>query len=347
MLRSTLSLALAFAAVTAHVQSEIHQDKTVTKIAFGSCNNPRQKAKPIFDAILKKRPDVFIMLGDNIYGDTKDMHVLKKKYAELEAVEDFRKLRQSTTLLATWDDHDFGQNDSGNTYPKRKESQQVFLDFFKEPADSPRRKRDGIYASYTFGKKGKTTQIILLDTRYFRDPLPRKKNSAGPADWYQPTKNTSKTLLGSVQWQWLEQQLQAPADVRIIASSIQVLAVEKGMENWGNVPHEQSRLFKLLKKYQANHTFAISGDVHFTELSKKDIGGYPFYDLTSSGLTHTHKAWAKLPNTMRVGQSHHEINAGLIEIDWNKQALTLSSFNGKGENLVHHTVPFRELTFKN
>lgn len=341
------TLFIALLAVTAHSQSDVHQNKTVTKIVFGSCNNPRQKAKPIFDTILKKKPDVFIMLGDNIYGDTKDMEVLKKKYAELEAVEDFRELRENTTLLATWDDHDFGQNDGGNTYPKRKESQQVFLDFFKEPKDSQRRNRAGIYASYTFGEKGETTQIILLDTRYFRDPLPRKKNSKGPADWYQPTRDTSKTLLGSAQWKWLEKQLQTPANVRIIASSIQMLAVEKGMENWGNVPHEQARLFKLLKKYQTNHTFAISGDVHFTELSKKDIGGYPFYDLTSSGLTHTHKAWANLPNSMRVGNSHHELNAGLIEIDWKKQSLTLSSFNDKGENLVHQVVPFRELTFKN
>ena len=134
-----LALTLPLAAQST---SEVHSEKTITKIAFGSCNNPRDKTPAIFNAVIAKQPDVFVFLGDNIYGDTKDMDVLKKKYQELEAVEDFRKLRESTTMLATWDDHDFGTNDGGNTYPKRKESQQIFLDFFKDPADSPRRTRE-------------------------------------------------------------------------------------------------------------------------------------------------------------------------------------------------------------
>ncbi|MDE0860430.1 MAG: alkaline phosphatase D family protein [Akkermansiaceae bacterium] len=348
-MQNKVTLALcAFATcstLNAQRTSEVHSEKTITRIAFGSCNNPRDKAKPVFDAILEKQADVFIFLGDNIYGDTQDMDVLKKKYQELEAVEDFRKLRKNTTMLATWDDHDYGDNDGGNTYPKRKQSQKVFLDFFKEPADSLRRKREGIYASYSFGEKGKVCQILVLDTRYFRDLIPRATKHTGPVGWYGPTKDTSKTLLGEAQWKWLDAQLQIPADVRIIASSIQLISYEKGMENWGNVPHEQKRLFNLLKKHKAHHTFGISGDVHFAELSKTDIDGYPFYDLTSSGLSHTHKGWASAPNSFRVGKSHYELNAGLIEIDWDQKSLSLNVFNGKGENLIEHPIKFSELTF--
>jgi len=126
------------------------------------------------------------------------------------------------------------------------------------------------------------------------------------------------TLLGDTQWQWLEKQLQVNADVRIIASSIQVIAYEKGIENWGNVPHEQQRLFELLKKHKANHTVMISGDVHYTELSKVMIGDYPLYALTSSGMTHANSSWAQAKNSFRVGKSHWEVNAGLIAINWEK-----------------------------
>ena len=218
-----------------------------------------------------------------------------------------------------------------------------------EPKDSVRRTRPGIYTSYSFGKKGQVVQIILFDTRYFRDELPRLPKKApkkkGSVGWYEPSKDTSKTLLGDAQWKWLEQQLQVKADLRILASSIQMLSYEKGMENWGNVPHEQKRLFDLLKKYRANHTVAISGDVHFTELSKVMIGDYPFYDLTSSGMTHASGGWAKAPNSFRVGKSHAQLNAGLIEIDWEKSQLTLSSFNNKGETLIEHPIKFSELEF--
>jgi alkaline phosphatase D len=44
----------------------------------------RDKEDAIYGGILQHRPEVFLFLGDNIYGDTNDMGVLKQKYAELE-----------------------------------------------------------------------------------------------------------------------------------------------------------------------------------------------------------------------------------------------------------------------
>ncbi len=344
---ATAHLPSAHAQAT-QAKSDFHQADVVETIAFGSCYNPREKRHSLFDAILKHRPDVFVLLGDNIYGDTHDMAMLKAKYAELEAVEPFRKLRDATKMIATWDDHDYGLNDGGKTYSKRAESAQIFLDFFKDPADSPRRKREGVYGSYTFGSGDRVCQILLLDTRYFRDEVPRAKGKRKPGTvgWYEPSTDTTKTLLGEAQWKWLEQQLQVPAKIRIIGSSIQTLAYEKGMENWGNVPHEQQRLFDLLKKHKAHHTFAISGDVHFAELSKKDLeGGYPFYDFTSSGMSHTSKSWANAANSYRVGKALWDMNAGLIEIDWAKQTVHLGIINKLGEKIMNHPLKLSELEF--
>jgi alkaline phosphatase D len=117
------------------------------------------------------------------------------------------------------------------------------------------------------------------------------------------------------------------------------------MENWGNVPHEQARLFELLKKDKANHTFAISGDVHYAELSRKDIGGYPFYDFTSSGLSHNSKSWALANNSYRVGKSYWGINAGLIEIDWEAKSVGLSVIGPKGEKISTDKIKLSELEF--
>lgn len=345
-----------FANISASAQennlpAEPHSDKVVTRIAFGSCNNPGQKNKGMYDAIVSLKPDIFIFLGDNIYGDTNDMKVLKKKYDDLGSLAGYQKLRDATQILATWDDHDYGINDGGKSYPMRKESQKVFLDFFQDPKDSLRRQRPGVYGSYTFGKKGELCQVILLDTRYFRDEIPRTKYEKGtkPKDivgWYKPTEDTSKTMLGDTQWKWLEHQLQQPADFRIIASSVQILAHEKGMENWGNVPHEQQRLFNLLKKYKADKVIGISGDVHFAEISKKDIGGYPFYDFTSSGMTKPVKSWAQASNTFRVGESYPILNAGLITIDWDEMKTSLQIIDQNGKAVKTHNIPFSELKFK-
>ena len=70
---------------------------------------------------------------------------MRTKYAKLAAMPGFQKLREACPILATWDDHDFGANDAGSDYPKKDESQKIFLDFFGDPPDSPRRKRPGVY----------------------------------------------------------------------------------------------------------------------------------------------------------------------------------------------------------
>jgi len=350
MITRLLLLGLWTCSLSAAEKSDVSFPKTITKIAFGSCYNsqPNGAPEPVFDAALKHKPNLFIFLGDNIYGDTRDMKLLEKKYATLGAHPGFQKVVKNTKVLATWDDHDYGTNDGGKSYPKKVESEKIFLDFFNEPKDSVRRQREGVYFSYSFGKKGKIVQIILLDTRYFRDELPRSKvkKPPGTVGWYQPTTDTSKTLLGKAQWNWLEKQLQVPADVRIIGSSIQMIAHEKGMENWGNVPHEKKRFYDLLKKHKAHHTFAISGDVHFAELSRENLGNYPFYDLTSSGLNRTNASWAKANNSSRVGKASWSLNVGLIEINWQTSSLALKVLGPDGNSLINHPVKFSELEFE-
>jgi len=239
----TLCIALALASSTQAetIKSENHSDATISRIAFGACNNPRRNTNGMYRAILGEKPNVFVFLGDNIYGDTEDMNVLQKKYDELGAIEGFQKLSKQSKVIATWDDHDYGINDGGNTYSMRKESEKIFLDFFGEPENTARRKRPGVHTSYTFGPKGKTCQILVLDTRYFRDLVPRAKYKKGErpkniVGWYKPVTDTSMTLLGDAQWKWLEQQLQVPADFRIIASSIQMLSLKKAWKTGATSP---------------------------------------------------------------------------------------------------------------
>ena len=102
--------------------------KEVKAIAFGSCSN-QNKDLSIFDTILSRQPDVFIYLGDNIYADTENMWVLRKKYRTLKNNPHYKKFEARTPIIATWDDHDYGLNDSGKHYPKKEASKKIFLKF--------------------------------------------------------------------------------------------------------------------------------------------------------------------------------------------------------------------------
>src|SRR5205814_8880957 len=136
-----------------------------------------------------------------------------------------------------------------------------------------------------FGPPDKSVQIILLDMRYFRGPLKKKAKSIPGEGQYLPSTDKTSSMLGEAQWQWLEEQLKVPAKVRLLVSSIQMVAEDHGHEKWMNMPHERERFYKLLKDSGASGLIVLSGDRHLAELSLMDAGiGYPLYDLTSSGL---------------------------------------------------------------
>lgn len=298
---------------------EIRAQEPLRRIAFGSCAT-QERPQPIWDAIVASKPDVFLFLGDNIYADTEDMAVMKAKYAKLAAMPGYQKLLATCPVLATWDDHDLGVNDGGLDYPKKVESQKLFVDFFGDPADSPRRKREGVYDARVFGPAGKRVQIILLDTRYFRSDLkekPEKIRGEGP---YVPDPDPKKTMLGEAQWAWLKEQLLQPAEIRLIGSSIQVVPEDHGWEKWENLPKERERLFSLIKETKATGVIFLSGDRHLAELSVMDADvGYPIFDVTSSGLNQASKSWRPLEeNRHRVATMAHGDNSGMIEVDWSK-----------------------------
>ena len=204
----------------------------------------------------------------------------------------------------------------------RAESQKAFLDFFGEPPDSPRRKRPGVYDAHVFGPEGKRVQVILLDTRYFRSsPLKRNPKALHNQGPYGPNPDSATTILGEAQWKWLADQLRVPAEIRLIASSIQVVAEEHGWEKWMNFPHERRTLFDLIRETHAEGVILLSGDRHFAELSVADDAdvGYPIYDVTSSGLNQAFKTWRPLePNRHRVAAMITGDNFGVVAIDWDR-----------------------------
>lgn len=326
-----VSLILILAAKTIFCDSD--HPELLQRILFGSCVL-QSKPQPIFATIAAANPDLFIFLGDNIYADTIDMTVMQRKYDELAASSSFQRLLESCPVLAVWDDHDYGANDAGSEYPKKEESKELFLDFWKEPEDSPRRRRGGIYAAYMHGPVGRRVQVILLDTRTFRDSLVRGNlrptDALGP---YVANPDPAATLLGEKQWRWLEEQLNRPARVRIIVSSIQLIPEFSGWESWANFPFEKQRLLDLIADRQIGGLVFISGDRHFAELSVlQREGEYPLYELTSSALNLRHPSGLTGDNRFRIDGTYLRENFGEIRINWGAEpliSLSIRDLEGK------------------
>lgn len=319
----------------------------VTTILFGSCIK-QEKPMPLLAKMVDEQADITIFLGDNIYADTDDMDLMREKYAKLAANADFQKLITTTKVFTTWDDHDYGLNDGGNDFPKRQDAQRVFMDFWKVPQDSERRKQPGVYYSEILGPVGQRVQILMLDTRYFRSPLKKGevRRVGGP---YLPDSDPEKTMLGEAQWNWLKRELLKPAEVRIIGSSIQLLATDSGQETWANLPGEQARFYELVKQTRANGVFVVSGDRHWSEFSRvANKLAYPLYDFTSSSINQLHPRGTPTENAHRlIPTTYHRENYGKVTLDWkeNDVELLIEVKDLSGKAVMEHRLRGSELSF--
>jgi len=327
--------------------SAVRGAEPLRDIVFGSCI--RKVDHPMLERTLTLPMDLFLFMGDNIYADTEDMAVMRAKYEALKGSRFFQGLRSRVPMLATWDDHDFGVNDGGADYPKRREAQAEFLRWLDEPAGSPRWRREGVYDAHIFGPAGKRVQIILLDTRFFRSRLKRVENASekrigGP---YVPNLDPTATLLGEAQWAWLKEQLRAPAEVRLIVSSIQFVAEFAGSEAWANLPREKARMLDLIRDVKANGVLFVSGDRHWSELSRLPGPlGYPIYDLTASALTEPHPRGTPTENKYRaLPVTYHDVNVGHLRIDWEATdpRLTWKIIDVAGTARIEHSLRLSEL----
>src|SRR4051812_22323610 len=126
-----LLAALFFALVVSPAGAE-EPRKPLERIAFGSCAD-QDKPLPIFDTIAATKPELLLLIGDNIYADLDKSRkvtpeVIKEKYDTLAKLPGYQKLKAACPILATWDDHDLGKNDGGAEFPLKDESQKLFLD---------------------------------------------------------------------------------------------------------------------------------------------------------------------------------------------------------------------------
>jgi len=352
------TMAAGFLQSVSAIRSNAETQTPISRIAFGSCAK-QWEPQPIWNSISRRDPDVFLFLGDAIYGDWHGEEVfsptresLISDWERLAAIPEFAAFRDRIPILATWDNHDYGKHDGGAEFELKDVSKQIFLDFFGEPEASMRRKRAGIYDAKVFGPEGQRTQIILLDTRTFKSPYlidERDKDVKAALNirgQYLPSIDPDATLLGQEQWDWLEVELSKPAEIRFICSSTQVVADEKAMEEWGNYPLERQRLFNLIETTNANGVIFLSGNVHYSEISQTDDAPYVLTDFTSSGMTHSEPGYAELNNAKRIQGPFTGFNFGEVSISWNDPAgtiVTLTCYDAVGRQQFEQNVQASEL----
>jgi hypothetical protein len=270
----------------------------------------------------------------------------------------------------SFSDHDYGCNNADRDFEFKYESGLAFTEFLGIPATSAMRRRaveghgvygvklfdfsrpagdqevpeqeagidadlvdhDTTYASYS----NQTVAVFVLDVRTSKTPW---ITGAGP---FNP--DYQGDFLGESQWKWFESSIQrSRAAVNVIVNGLQVHANlfpnADIAESWSSYPVAQQRLFDALLQDGVEAPVLISGDVHMTQLMRKDCvrkgdlhNRRSLVELTTSGMTHS---WGSLSTPM-VEQSNQPF--WLYWKEWYE-----SSVRANTMRLMHYVCPWTSI----
>jgi len=246
-----------------------NESRTRVRLAFGSCADT--EPLPLWSGIDDANVDGLVLLGDTPYIDSRDLTVARDKHRAFLRVPELARLIRHTSVWGTWDDHDFGGNDTDGRMPGKANTRRAFVEYRANReygADG-----NGIYTRFRRGP----VEVFLLDTRWFARTAP------------SPVDPTRPTLLGTKQWRWLLAGLKAStAPFKIIACGMIWDDKEnRESDDWGTYAYERSALFDFLGRERISGVLLIGGDIHCSRLLKYDTMeqvGYPIHQMIVSPI---------------------------------------------------------------
>lgn len=231
------------------------------RLGFGSCADFSDS--PIWTRLIEEEVEGMVLLGDTPYIDTTDLPAVRNAYRRFSSIPRLVQAFQVMPFWGTWDDHDFGLNDSDGRLPGKEFTRQGFVEY--RPNRGFGQEDLGVYTSFRRGP----VEVFLLDTRWFA----RTEDS-----WADPAR---PTLLGRRQWEWLQAGLKAStATFKLLACGM-IWDDKKNRESddWGTYDYERQALQSWLGAQGISGVVLIGGDIHVSRLLRYSTREQVGYDL--------------------------------------------------------------------
>jgi len=316
--------------------------RPLTKIVFASGADPRQE-QPLWRDMLAEKPELLLWLGNNLPAKS-TLALTPTKLAKLQSLQpDAVLFRRTVPSLATWDNSDFGVSPAAHNGIESAERESSKLEYLQlNPFDlqSIPAKQRGIYHSLICGPQGQRLQILILDQQSFRSPLLVNPKPFFPNGPYRVDPSLQANLLGKEQLQWLDKQLDQPADLRVLLSPRQFISDTHGYESWGLFPNEKKHLLASLQRKKIAFFLVLSanrlhGEVHRQTFAKNEV-----LDTTVGGLNVTFPS-ADQPLPTRIGELVNQSNFGLLKINWSTQSGQVELHQAKSPTGKSDPVPLK------
>ncbi len=289
------------------------------RVAIVSCMKDDLKdTAAIWQQLQTESADFFLMIGDNAYADIGLPGVFTKMSAQRlwdRHMETRNKLsvfrwQKLVPVFATWDDHDFGQNNGGRDFELKIESQKVFTSFFPMGLTSADFSAGpGVARQWSLGSQN----FILLDNRSFRSTS---------------TDKNPPSHFGKEQTQWMLKRIKKNS-LNWLVSGDQFFGGYHPFESFeGQHPKKFTQFLGSLRS-KKTPTLFVSGDRHMSEImtiSKKELGQNS-YEITSSPIHSSiyPGASSKHKNPRRLAAIDGQWNYVIVDVEKNKKQFVLDT----------------------
>lgn len=298
------------------------------RVAIVSCISDIVHIPLLWDNLKDQNPDYIFMIGDNVYGDLFHDYIeiteshLWERYARSWKVFKIFQQTHLKPVLAIWDDHDFGKNNSDSSFENKEFSLFLFRTFFNQEYDTLNLEQ-GPGVSFSF--KVAKNVFIFLDDRFFRDSNENKRGS----------------YFSENQVHWIKDQFKKNADDTFWLISGNQWFGTKGQDESFEINHPET-LYLFFRSIELDkfNVHLISGDSHFSEIKKILVGDKNVYEITSSAM-HALPVGKMEPDSRRLSGSNFP-NFVMAEFN-SKENLnhTFSSYTLFNYELFRHTIPLK------
>jgi alkaline phosphatase D len=289
----------------------------------------------LMEAILARDPMAMLLLGDLAVDDrdTKfSMH--RSDYLLRDVSQAWKKLAANVPIYATWDDHDYLNNDlSGLPKGVSKEDREALRAIWAENWNNPKNESAGIY----FNTRIADVEVIMLDTRSFRE---------------NERRGAYNSYLGEEQLSWLKDVLiTSPATFKVISSGTMWSDfISDGKDSWGTWDTlAREELYKLIETENIPGVLLLSGDRHGARgFTIPRNSGFAFYEFgpASLGGVPGPEAIAKDSSTQLFGYLGQGLKAfGELTFSKNEEEpqVTFRLIDEYGNVMEEHSLLYRKL----
>lgn len=307
------------------------------RVVFGSCMHKIGVHNlNLIDQILKREPDVMLLLGDNASdGRGSRVNLTRSDYLLRDLSQPFARLSANVPVYATWDDHDYYGNDKGGVFGRfTAEMREANREAWNQNWNNPKNNEEGINFSTHLG----SVEIIMLDTRSCREN--ERRGDYG-------------SYLGENQQKWLLKTLKnSEATFKIISSGTMWSDyITPGKDSWGTWDTTaREEVYKLIEEENIGGVLLISGDRHGARgFTIPRPSGFQFYEFEAASLGGVPSPSAMAEDTSNQLFGYHGTDVvafGEFTFDTSKDEaiVTFRLIDEKGNVLEENILPYSKLT---